>query len=146
MVALKAPRRLAAMTLLAPGGFSRRLNRSGLGAMASAATPDAMREALAAIHAPSAPPAMFPVRSKDQREALAEILATMAESDPQPTLDMDRVAATNVPLTLLWGTSDTVLPIEGLIELAPSMRLVRLEGAGHMMIEEAAQTIADHLG
>ena len=145
LVALKAPERTDGLTLLAPGGYSTMLNHAALHAMATADTPASMASALADAYAPARVPSVFPLRSPQQRDALTAILSGMAGPDPQPTLDMDRIGALNLPLTMFWGTHDTVLPIEGLVDLPAGAVLHRLQGKGHMLIEEAPQEVADHL-
>jgi len=48
---------------------------------------------------------------------------------------LDRIyLAEQIPLLLIWGAGDPVIPVEhgrGVLELVPSARLVEIEGAGH---------------
>ena len=145
LVALKAPERIERMTLLAPGGYSTVLDRDGLAAMTEAATLAEMRAALAPVYDPAPVPGLVPVRSPAQRRALREILDTMGDDGPQATLNMGRIADTNIPLTMIWGSADKVLPIDSLVDLPSTATLTRLDGAGHMLIEERPEDIAHAL-
>ena len=47
-----------------------------------------------------------------------------------------------MPVRLLWGDADPVLPFAQSSGLPPRFEVVRAEGAGHMLIEERPDMVA----
>jgi pimeloyl-ACP methyl ester carboxylesterase len=72
-------------------------------------------------------------RFQGHQEALARLARDIARDPP---LDLARL---DVPVLLIWGESDRLMPpsrSRWLLERLPDVRLVRLTGAGHMAPEE----------
>jgi pimeloyl-ACP methyl ester carboxylesterase len=85
--------------------------------------------------------------------ALAQVLAAEGEVDAMVLLDAPRadgigdevLASLELPVLLLWGEDDAVVPVsvaEELNEAIPTSTLGLLPGCGHDLTDEAAATIA----
>src|SRR5690606_2334464 len=107
-------------TLVAPGGMAKEINASLLERYAKATSADEIR---ACIDEMSAPGFVTPetvidhfvaARSKaGQIEALGETYRAMFPDGPeqgQGVLPGDALAALPMPVAVIWGTGDTVLP------------------------------------
>lgn len=79
------------------------------------------------------------VRRKGNRDAILGMMGYGRSSDPNEELQRIKT-----PTLLIWGTKDIVLPVEQaekFHERIDDSRLVRIEGAGHMvMYEEPEET------
>jgi pyruvate dehydrogenase E2 component (dihydrolipoamide acetyltransferase) len=76
-----------------------------------------------------------------QAAKLAEIAAKISADDRQGEIPRDALAALEMPVTVLWGTEDPVLPYSQSRGLPAQFALVRVPGAGHMLLEEARRTV-----
>ena len=57
-----------------------------------------------------------------------------------------RVSAdSRIPVQMLWGTDDRVIPVTHSEGLAESIRVTRLDQAGHMVHMERAATVNEML-
>lgn len=152
LMALAAPERVASLTLLAPGGFGEEIDAVLLRRYAAATDADEMRACLAGM---SGPGHAVPRRVVEARLAmralpgqaakLAEIAAAMTRGDRQGMIPRPMLAGLAMPVSLAWGTKDRVLPISQTDGLPPAFRLHRVDGAGHMLIEEAPGLVEDLL-
>ncbi|WP_419759877.1 alpha/beta fold hydrolase [Acidisoma sp.] len=59
----------------------------------------------------------------------------------RPAAARAALAALSIPVQILWGERDAVLPPEGLDMLPPNVRLHRIPDAGHAAHMEAAKTV-----
>ncbi|SHI42240.1 Pimeloyl-ACP methyl ester carboxylesterase [Palleronia salina] len=115
------------------------------------ATDGLVRDAVASIFAPQDPPegyldyvgAPLTLRPASFR-ANARQVNTLR---PQVVEMQPRYGQLDLPLEIVHGTADDVVPIdihsEGLVEQVPGARLTRLEGVGHMPHHVAAEAVAD---
>ena len=152
LMALAAPERVASLTLLAPGGFGEEIDAALLRRYAAATDAAGIRACLAGM---SGPGHAVPQRAVEARLAmralpgqaakLMEIAAAMTRGDRQGVIPRPMLAALAMPVSLAWGTKDRVLPISQAHGLPPSFRLHRVDGAGHMLIEEAPGLVKDLL-
>lgn len=156
LIALKARDRVASLTLLAPGGFGPEIDHRALRRYAVAAEQGELATALAAMMAPGH------VADRSGLERLAEarqapgamdrLLAILAsflvERDGrtgQGTLPLASFDGFGIPTRLLWGTADPILPVEQASKIWPGAVVTLIEGAGHMLIEEATEAVATAL-
>ncbi|MGF1453870.1 MAG: alpha/beta fold hydrolase [Alphaproteobacteria bacterium] len=74
------------------------------------------------------------IRRQGNRAALLQRMRTFRLEDPEPVL-----RSIETPTLLLWGRSDTLLPVEQAAlfdEWLPNVATLRLPGVGHMPMEE----------
>ncbi len=143
MMAMADPDRAASLTLLAPGGFGDEINGRLLARYAAAQTageigaalenmfgwnhpvPDAMVEMLAAARA-----------VPGQTGKLVEIAKGLSRDGRQGVIPRDRLAALTMPVKVVWGTQDRVLPTRQAHRLPPMFAAHIFEDTGHMLPEE----------
>ena len=148
LMALRAPDRVASLTLLAPGGFGPDISEERLKNLASPDGTDGLRDAMNAMGAPG-----FEMPTKNvavyaamqsvpgQREKLAEIAGKIAKDGRQGEIPRDSLATLAMPVTVVWGTEDPVLPYAQSQGLPPSFNFIPVPGVGHMLPEEARKTV-----
>lgn len=147
LVAMKAPERVASLTLLAPGGFGPEIAEAELRAHASARTADEVRAALLPLYHPARPSRRAVAAQVAWRErpdavpTLERIAETLSENGVQGQLDLRRLANAPFPVTVVWGERDAVLPASQ-AHAAPGADTRILPGLGHMLMDEAPDAIA----
>ncbi len=149
LIGLSAPGMVASLTLLAPGGFGGEINGPLLRRYAEAVSRDDIKASLAAM---SAPCIAVPQPSVDllhrmralpgQTESLVEIAAAITRGGRQGEIPREAMAGLRMPVRLLWGDADPVLPFEQSSGLPDRFDVVRAEGAGHMLVEERPDMVA----
>ena len=149
LLALAAPERVASLTLLAPGGFGAEINGPLLRRYAAAAGRDEIRTCLAAMSGPgSVPPerlvdVLFRMRAQPgQLQALIDMAAAMTKSDRQGVIPIEQLNTLDMPVMVVWGTEDPVLPVDQAETLPARFLLHHVLEAGHMLVEEAPDLIA----
>lgn len=148
LMALRAPDRVASLTLLAPGGFGPDISEPRLKHLASPGSTDGLRAAVNALGAPGFDmptkniAALAATRSlPGQEEKLVEIVGKIAKDGKQGEIPRDSLATLAMPVTVLWGTDDPVLPFSQSEGLPEGFQLVVLPGIGHMLPEEARKSV-----
>jgi len=148
LMALRAPARVASLTLLAPGGFGPEINGPLLDRFAVADRDD-LRAAMNEMSAPG-----FETLTRDvaataavhgapgQRDRLVEIAGIIAKDSRQGQIPRDQMAQLQMPVTVVWGDADRVLPYSQSAGLPPAFRLETLPGKGHMLLNEARRAVA----
>jgi pyruvate dehydrogenase E2 component (dihydrolipoamide acetyltransferase) len=153
LIALKAAGRVRSLTLVAPGGFGAEIHHEALRAYGAAVELEELAVGLAAMCAPGA---MHDTSGLAQladargrpgaTERLIEILnAFLVETDDrigQGTLPLSAFEALGVPTRLLWGTADPILPVRQAKAIWTSAEVTLIEGAGHMLLDEAPEAVA----
>ncbi len=149
LMAIAAPERIASLTLLAPGGFGEEINGPLLRRYAAATGASEIRACLARM---SGPGHMVSDRSVADRLAvralpgqsrkLQEIAAHITRDDRQGAIPREALAGLTMPVAVLWGTEDPVLPFRQAEALPPSFQLHEIGNAGHMLIDEAPRPVA----
>jgi pyruvate dehydrogenase E2 component (dihydrolipoamide acetyltransferase) len=153
LIALKAANCVRSLTLLAPGGFGPEINHEALRRYGSAIEVDELALGLAAMSAPGGTAdAVGLDRLADARrlpgatDRLMEILNSfLVETDGrigQGTLPLSSFEGLGVSTRLLWGTQDPILPVTQAKTIWTSAEVTLIEGAGHMLIEEAPDAVA----
>ncbi|MCY0096219.1 alpha/beta fold hydrolase [Hoeflea ulvae] len=151
LMAMRAPDRVASLTLVAPGGIAREINAGLLARYAKATSEAEIRACLKEMSAPGfvATDAVVEhfvaARSKPgQLEALNETYLAMFPDGPgkgQGVLPGEALAALGMPVAVIWGTGDTVLPCPKPPALPANFAYSVLPGLGHMLPEEAPDAI-----
>ncbi len=149
LMALAEPGLVASLALLSPGGFGPEINGPLLRRFAEAVSRDEIRACLVAMSTPG-----FAVSDEildalermraiaGQTESLTEIAATITRGDRQGEIPRASIAGLNMPVGILWGDADPVLPFAQAAGLPRSFKTVRAAGAGHMLIEERPEAVA----
>lgn len=150
LMALADPERVASLTLLAPGGFGPEINGPLLRRYAAAADRGEIRACLAAMSGPgSVPPehvvdALFHAREHpDQLQSLVDTAAAITRDDRQGVIPREAFVIFHMPVMVVWGTEDPVLPVEQADSLPAHFHLHHVLGAGHMLVEEAPDLVAE---
>ncbi|CDX18504.1 Dihydrolipoamide S-acetyltransferase [Mesorhizobium sp. ORS 3324] len=150
LMALTEPEKVASLTLLAPGGFGPEINGPLLRRYAAAADRTEISACLAAMSGPrSVPPshvvdALFRMRERPrQLQWLVEAAAAMTKGDRQGTIPREQLDTLDMPVLVVWGTDDPVLPVHQAEGLPSHFHLHHVLEAGHMLVEEAPDLIAE---
>lgn len=148
LVGLMAPDKVASMTLLAPGGFGPKFNYPILQKWAAAKTESQLRAALPAMFGPS-----FEIPDKlvdylvDVREIpgavpkLISIMKGMSVDGQQGQLPVDDLISAGVPISVVWGDQDMIVPVAQTEQLKGRVDLHILEGIGHSPADECPDLV-----
>ncbi|WP_421916581.1 alpha/beta fold hydrolase [Mesorhizobium sp.] len=149
LMATAEPARVASLTLLAPGGFGHEINAALLRRFAGAVDKDEIRACLAAMSGPHPMPAedtvnvLHDMRGRPgQTPRLVEIAAAMTRDDRQGVIPREWLEALSMPVMVAWGSDDTVLPVTQADDLPAHFHLHHVLEAGHMLVEEAPELVA----
>ena len=144
LMGLRAPDRVASLSLLAPGGFGPQINEPLLRRFAAATQADALRAAMDGMAAPGYAfetkyvAALAALRRIEGQPAILEkIVGMIARGGRQGEIPREALAGLAMPVTVVWGTADPVLPYAQSENLPPSFDFISLPGVGHMLPTEA---------
>ncbi|RWB68511.1 MAG: alpha/beta fold hydrolase [Mesorhizobium sp.] len=150
LMALTDPGRVASLTLLAPGGFGPEINAALLRRYAAASGRKQIRASLAAMSAPrSMPPdhvvdALCHMREQPgQLQTLIDMVAAMTRDERQGVIPRAQLDALDMPVMVVWGAEDPLLPVEQAEALPSHFHLHHVLDAGHMLVEEAPDLVAE---
>lgn len=150
LLASAKPQSVVSLTVLAPGGYGPEINGGLLRRFGAAVEADEIRDCLAAMSGPSssvfdhAVKVLAEMRRKPgQTEMLARIAAEISRDDRQGVISRDTLAALSMPVSVVWGTVDPLLPYSQTKALPPQFSLHAAEGLGHMLPEEAPGVVVD---
>ena len=153
LIALKAPERLASLTLVCPGGFGPGINMRLLGRYAQATDAEAIRTCLENMYGWNTPvpevavERLLALRGRPgQREKLEQIAAGMTRGGVQGVIPHDRLAALPMPVKVLWGTQDRVLPAEQVRDVPAIFAAHVFPDAGHMLLDEETDAVVRLIG
>lgn len=147
-LALAAPERVASLTLIAPAAFGTPINGGFISGFIAASRRKQLQPVLEQLFAD---PSLV---SRDMAEevlrfkrldgaaaALTAIAAANFESDRQGNDLRPRLATLgSLPVQVIWGEADAILPVTGLQGLPAGWALHRLPATGHMPhMERAAE-------
>lgn len=148
LMGLRAPEKIASLTLLSPGGFGPEINGPLLKRYAAATGADDLRGIMSEMAAPGfTMPTKYVAsltavrRLAHQRERLEEIAALISRDGRQGEIPREALAGLTMPVTVVWGTEDPVLPFSQTEDLPPTFRFCQVEGAGHQLLVEAEKTV-----
>ena len=80
-------------------------------------------------------------RSLGQQRKLEEVATLITRNEKQGVIPREMLASLAMPVSVLWGTGDAMLPFAQTRNLPPNFEVKELPGAGHMLIEEAPEAI-----
>jgi pyruvate dehydrogenase E2 component (dihydrolipoamide acetyltransferase) len=75
-------------------------------------------------------------------EALLAVVETFFEGNSQKLLPVDELGRLGIPVKVLWGTQDRVLPTRQAHRLPGRVAVHIFEGAGHMLPQEIPDDVA----
>ena len=138
-VARSAPEKVASLTLLAPAGFGPDADAEYLRGFAAATSRRELKPLVGRLFADQSQVTRQLVddllrykRIDGVDKALSAVLGTLLDADGHQAIDTrSLLAGVNVPVTVVWGSADRILPVPDGVELE------RVE-AGHMLHMEAA--------
>ena len=152
LIALKAAERVKSLSLLAPGGFGPEIAAATLRAFGAARDEAAIGDALARMVASDTEPppedvaALVQERTNDALVAELTAIAGMITRDgKQGEIPRAMLARIACPVHVLWGTADPVLPVSQSRDLPEHFKVRLVEGAGHMLVHEAAGAVLETL-
>ncbi|MCB1383653.1 MAG: alpha/beta fold hydrolase [Notoacmeibacter sp.] len=153
LIALKAPERVSSLTLVCPGGFGPGINMRLLSRYGRATQADEIRTCLENMYGwntevPEAEVEQLVAlrRRPGQREKLEAIAAGMTRDGVQGVIPRDKLAQLPMPVKVLWGTQDRVLPAEQVRDLPAIFAAHVFDGAGHMLLDEEPDAVVRLIG
>lgn len=147
LIALRAPALVRSLTLIAPGGFGPEINGPLLERFARAHG-DSMRQCMNDMSGPgfetltryvAATAAMH--GAKGQRAKLEQIAQMIAKDSRQGEIPRAQLASLAMPVSVMWGDADPVLPYSQTVDLPETFELETLPGKGHMLPIEAQRAV-----
>lgn len=139
LLALKAPERVASLTLLAPGGFGPEINHRLLRRYAASRDPLEMEMLLEQFFGWGFRLPKFLARTAAQMrdrpdaiETLNSIIETFMDGDEQKCIETWRLADLACPIKVIWGSQDRVLPTRQAHKLPGMIAAHIFERVGHM--------------
>lgn len=157
LMAVRGPERVLSATLLAPGGFGPTINHDVLRRFALPESKADLADALAAMMAAGRRPSPDVVERlwlererRGAREVLMRIFDAMMRPDGrgglvQGVIDASELSRLPMPLHIVWGEEDGILPVPDADALPANLVLHRWTGTGHMLPEETPRAVADLL-
>lgn len=143
-VAKAAPDRVASLTLLAPAGYGKEANAAYLRGFAAASSRRELKPLLGQLFADESQVTRQLVddllkykRLDGVDKALAAVLNALLDGDAQAIDTPALLAGVDVPVTVVWGSSDKILP-------KPDAGVEEVE-AGHMLHMESAGDVLRHI-
>lgn len=149
LLAASSPDRIRSLGLVAPGGFGPEIDIAGLKVFASAMDASSLRRCVQGMSAPLAEipqseiDALAVMRARPgQPEMLEQIANGMTRDGKQGQLPMEWLEGLAMPVSMIWGTQDSVLPYRQTQNIPPSFGLHTIAGAGHMLPQERPDIVA----
>lgn len=146
---LMAPERCASLTLLAPGGFGWEVNHRLLRRYAEAREPGDIAVLLEQFFGwqNELPDGLVDAMAVERAingstQALEKIVETLLDGTSQKRLPIDEIAALPVPVKVIWGTQDRVLPTRQAHKLPGRIAVHIFEEVGHMLPYEIPGDVA----
>ncbi len=143
LIAMFDPARVASLTLLAPGGFGPEINHRLLVRFSEARDATQVRACLEAMTgwfsevSEEAVENALMTRAEGRHEKLMAMAQGLAKDGRQGQLPRDKVAALPMPVTLVWGELDNVLPARHVRDLPAHFDIRIFPDLGHMLPDEA---------
>lgn len=152
LLALRQPESVASLTLLAPGGFAPAINGALLRHYAAADDHETMAAVLQEMCAPDHPvdrrsvaallEARAPAEARAALAAILDVILVDAAGRTQGVLPVGALGALALPITVLWGNADPVLPVAQVERLPANVQVRKLTETGHMLVEERPLDVA----
>jgi pyruvate dehydrogenase E2 component (dihydrolipoamide acetyltransferase) len=142
------PDLVASLTLIAPAGIGEHINGEAILGLAQA---DRRRGAREALQAMVADPDLVSREMIEQflrfkrtdgvAAAMAQVASTLADGDRQRIDISEQLADASVPILVIWGTADTVIPADQAARLPATAEIHLASDAGHLAHMEAATEV-----
>ncbi|MCP1199908.1 alpha/beta fold hydrolase [Notoacmeibacter sp. MSK16QG-6] len=152
LIAFSKPDATASLTLVAPGGFGPEIDIETLKKFAAAKKDDELRESLSRMSGPRVEmtdddiaPLVAMRRQPGQMDTLKRIADGMTRDGKQGCLPAEWLEKLSMPVNLIWGTADSILPYRQTENAPAHFALHTLDGAGHMLPEERPSEVAQVL-
>ena len=149
LCALTEPARVSGLTLMAPGGFGPEINHRLLTRFAAAATADEMEACLEGMYGYLSPlpdnavaGALRTRALPGQLALLKRMAAGLAREGRQGTLPLDALDALGLPVSVIWGELDNVLPFRQTRAMPARFGRHCYADLGHMLPDEAPEEMA----
>ena len=143
-----APERVASLSLIAPCGLGAEIDSDSLRALLDAERRKAMKDALSRLFADPrvvrrdmVEDMLGQQRMDGVPQARGVIMRACFANGRQSTVLRDVPASAGVPVQVLWGRADRIVPPAHADGLPPGIAVHRLDGAGHMPHLEQAGTV-----
>lgn len=143
LMALEAPHRVASLTLLAPGGFGAEINGRVLRRYAEAHDTADVRHELEDMFGwanPVPDEAVAQIvemrKTPGQVEKLVEIVERISRDGRQGVIAREALASLEMPVKVVWGTQDRILPTRQAHRLPGHFAAHIFEDTGHMLAQE----------
>lgn len=141
--------RLRSLTLLAPAGLGPEINGAFIDGILRANSEASLRPWLVQLFGDASrlsgsfvATALQELGNETKRAGLAAMAASLLPDGTQAELLRGRLEGLVIPVKLLWGTLDRVLPIHQAAGLPANVALHTLAGTGHLPQIEAAPLVA----
>jgi pyruvate dehydrogenase E2 component (dihydrolipoamide acetyltransferase) len=148
LFALKHPDRCLSLTLIASAGLGPEINGEYIRGFVSATRRNELRPHLEKLFADSRlmTRQMIDDTLKYKRldgveSALRTIASQFCPSDRQAVVLREQLIELKIPILVLWGSEDRILPVSHARNLPPHVRTEVLPGYGHMVHMEAASKV-----
>ncbi|MDE2626833.1 MAG: acetoin dehydrogenase dihydrolipoyllysine-residue acetyltransferase subunit, partial [Burkholderiales bacterium] len=149
-MALAAPQRVASLVLIASAGLGAEVDSGYIDGFIAATT---RRELKPVVEQLFADPTLVSRRLLDDllrykrvdgvSQALTQLGATLFGGGRQAALPVVQLAGQGLPITVVWGRQDRIIPVAHAANAPAGATVHVLEGAGHMvMMEKAAEVNA----
>lgn len=149
LMALRAPSRVASLTLLAPGGFGAEINHRLLRRYAAAKQKAELGLILEQMFGWEHPPpaGLAAQQAKERRmkgatPALLKVVETFFENGSQKVIPRAELRRLSMPTKVVWGTQDRVLPTRQAHRLPGHIAVHIFEEVGHMLPYEIPGEVA----
>lgn len=150
LIALRSPERVASLTLLAPGGFGYEINQSLLRSYARARDVDTIEMLLELFFGweYDVPRSLAEYAAEQRKrqgatEALMQTAELILDGKVQKVLPLEELGALPMPIKVIWGTQDRVLPTRHGHKLPPMIAVHVFDRVGHMPHIEVGREVLD---
>jgi pimeloyl-ACP methyl ester carboxylesterase len=148
LAAMSRPDLVSRLILLAPGGFGPEIAADLLRGFATAISSEDIATCLQGMAAPGfkVPESLVQTLAAmrqipNQTRSLIELSARFLRDGKQGVLPLESLAAAGIPVDLVWGDLDAVVPVTDAMLAPASFRKTVIAGAGHMLADEALENI-----
>nr|WP_235864200.1 alpha/beta fold hydrolase [Pseudorhizobium flavum] len=151
LLGLRQPESVASLTLLAPGGFAPAINGALLRHYAAADDHETMAVVLRVMCGPGHSvdrcgvaallEARAPAEARAALAAILDVILVDAAGRTQGVLPVDALGALALPITVLWGDADPILPVAQADGLPANVQARKLSETGHMLVEERPRDV-----
>ena len=148
LFAMQNPERVTGLTLLAPAGLGPEINMDFIEGFIGAGKRKEMRTALELL---VADPELISrdmvndVLKYKRLDGVDQTLRRLADGlfpgGRQKTLDLSGLVQLTVPISVIWGKNDRILPVGHADSLPNQVEVHRLEGVGHLPHMEASAEV-----